>query len=204
MFGPRRGARLNQLPLRELRKRAGLGDQLLVASRLRNLAALQHDDPIGIADRAEAMGDHDAGDGKPLERGGDDRLVLIVERARRFVEQQDARHAGDRPGNHDALTLSAGKCVDAFGDQRVHAHRHLHDVGIERGQPRGLPGLLQRQFDAAADVFVDASGCEFGVLQHDAELAAQRTGVERVERLAVIEDGARFRLLEAEREPEQR
>ena len=37
---------LKQLPLRELHKRAGLGDKFLVGPHLHDLAADQHDDPV--------------------------------------------------------------------------------------------------------------------------------------------------------------
>lgn len=58
---------LQQLALREIRKRAGLGDKLPIASHLHDLAANQHDDPVRIADRAQPMRDHHPRDGEPLE-----------------------------------------------------------------------------------------------------------------------------------------
>ena len=136
--------------------------------------------------------------------GAHGRLRLVVERARGLVEQQDARPAGDRTRDHDALALSAGQRVHALGNEGVHAHGHRVDVAVEAGEPGGLPCLLERQLNAAADVLVEAAGRQLAVLQHDAELPAHRAGVERIERLAVVEHGAGFGLFEPEQQPEQR
>ena len=138
------------------------------------------------------------------ERGADDRLRLVVERAGRLVEQQDARAARDGARDHDPLPLAAGQRVDAFGDHGVHAHRHRLDVVVETGEPRRLPGVFERQLDAAANVVVDAPRRQFAVLQHDAELTAHRADIERVDGLAVEEYGARLRFFEAQQQPEQR
>ena len=46
-------------------------------------------------------------------------LRAVVERGGRFVEQEDARTAGHRAGNHDTLALTVGQRVDPLGDRRV-------------------------------------------------------------------------------------
>src|SRR6267143_1605583 len=70
--------------------------------------------------------------------------------------------------------------------------------------PRRLPGQFGRQLHAAANIVVEAAGRELAVLQDDAELAAHRADIERVDGLAVEEHRAGFRLLESKQQPEQR
>ena len=55
------------------------------------------------------MGDHDEGPafGDPQQIGVDDRLAFGVERARRFIEDQDTRVADQRAGDCEALALTA-------------------------------------------------------------------------------------------------
>ena len=86
----------------------------------------------------------------------------------------------------------------------MHAHRHSLDVGVKTGKPRGFPGLLQRQLDAATNIVVEAAGRQFPVLQHHAELPAHRADIERVDRFAIEEHHAGFGSFEAQQQPEQR
>src|SRR5260370_15633836 len=106
--------------------------------------------------------------------------------------------AGDRAGNHDSLSLSAGQRVHALWDRGMHAHRHALDVGIETGKPRGLPRVLERQLDAAANIVVEAACRQFSILQYHAKLPPYRADVERVERLSIEEHRAGLRPFEAQ------
>ena len=54
------------------------------------------------------------------------------------------------------------------------------------------------------DVAEDVAGHELGVLQHDADLAADLAQVERRQLAAVVGDGARVGRLESEKQPHQR
>ena len=139
-------------------------------SGLHDLAVDKHDDAVGLAHGAQPMRDHDPRYIEIAERCADDRLRLVVERTRRLVEQQNTGPASDRAGDHDSLSLPAGKRVHAFGDHRMHAHRHALDIGIETGKPRGLPSLLERELDATANIVVEASCRQITILQHHAEL----------------------------------
>ena len=54
-----------------------------------------------------------------IERLLDQPLGLVVERARRLVEQQDRRILEDRPGDRHALALPARQAHAAVADDRV-------------------------------------------------------------------------------------
>jgi len=73
-------------------------------------SAVLHDDyQISISHSGQTMGDHNCGTtlAQPAERNLDCRLALGVERACRFVQQQDSGIPQQRPGQCDALPLAA-------------------------------------------------------------------------------------------------
>ena len=81
----------------------------------------------------------------------DDAFRLVVESARRFVEDQNARIRYKRPGDGDALTLTARQRAAAFANHRIVAVGQLQDE--IRGRQRdarlpmtcsvGIPGLAR-------------------------------------------------------------
>src|SRR5262245_19906320 len=95
-------------------------------------ALVQRDDAVAIADGREAMRDDD--DSAPTHDVAhvrlDDLLALIIERARRLVEYQDARLPRERARNRDALALTAGEVGTALLDLCVVAERQLGDEFI--------------------------------------------------------------------------
>ncbi len=66
-------------------------DQFVVGAFLGDKAAFEHDDLVGVADRAEAVRDGDDGAAfhQAFERFHDDLLRLGVERGGRLVEDED-------------------------------------------------------------------------------------------------------------------
>ena len=83
------------------------------------------------------------------------------------------------PGDQKPLTLTAREVASAFPDQGVHAHGKTADVVIESGQLRRLPGVLHGQVGGEADnVIEDIAREELGVLQEDADLAADLAEVQ--------------------------
>ena len=122
-----------------------------------------------------------------MEDVHDDALVLLVEIARRFVAEQDARRVDQRAGNADALLLAAGKLrgqvmgalsqTDFF--QRFHGlffvgHAVVilrdHDV-FERGKIADQMELLEDQADlVAADLgqVRGALAADVGAVEDDA------------------------------------
>src|SRR5215468_3416446 len=88
---------------------AALLDQLVVRAVLGDAAALDGDDAVGRPDRRQPVGDNEH---RPAARDlrhvlMDDALALVVERAGRLVEDQDARIGHQGAGNGDALALAA-------------------------------------------------------------------------------------------------
>ena len=80
-----------------------------VAARLLDdAAAIEHDDAIGIHHGREPMGDDQrrALMHQPFERGLHQSLALGIERAGRFIEQQQGRAFQDRPRDGNALPLA--------------------------------------------------------------------------------------------------
>ena len=74
-------------------------------------------------DRGEAMRDDDRGapGHQIVEADLHQPLVLRVERAGRFVEQQQRRVAQDGARNRDALALAAGERDAALADAAFHS-----------------------------------------------------------------------------------
>jgi hypothetical protein len=99
----------------QARVQAALGDQLLVAALLDQATALQNQDAIGRAHRAEAVGDHQRGAAAQElgQRARQLRLGIAVDAGRSLVQNQDRRVAihGSREG--DQLPL-AGREIFAL------------------------------------------------------------------------------------------
>ena len=83
-------------------------EQLVVRPLLDDLAVLEDDDQIGIADRRQPVGDDERGAAvqEPPQRTLDLALGADVDRARRLVEDQDARIGEERAGERDQLALA--------------------------------------------------------------------------------------------------
>ena len=88
----------------------------------------KHDQPVGFAQRAQAMGDGDrrAALDQVVERQLNLALGLGIDRDGGLVEDQDPRIDQQRPGDRNALPLAAGERLAALADQRV----------VTQGQPQ--------------------------------------------------------------------
>jgi hypothetical protein len=95
------------------------------------------------------MRNDDPGDIEPAQGGAHNSLGLIVQRARRLIEQQDARTAGDRACDHESQPLTAGNCAHALRDHGVNAHGHCVQLGFQARKPRSLPHLRDGQLNTA-------------------------------------------------------
>ena len=100
-------------------------------------ARVHHHDAVGRAHGREAMGDDQrrSPSHQPLERLLHQPLAFGVERAGRFVEQQDRRVAQQRAGDRDALALAARKPRAGIAEEGVEALRQ----GGDEIQGLGLP-----------------------------------------------------------------
>jgi hypothetical protein len=89
-------------------------DEVVVIAVLDEPAALDGDDAVGAAHRREAVRDDE--DGAALRDPAhillDDALTLVIERAGRLVEDEDARVGDEGAGDGDALALPAGEAAE--------------------------------------------------------------------------------------------
>ena len=97
-----------------------LADELVVGAGLDDPALVEDEDPVGVEQGAEPVGDEDDG---PVGPGGVDRLlnpplVDVVERRGPLVEDQDRRVLEEDAGQGDPLPLAAGEVLAALGDVR--------------------------------------------------------------------------------------
>src|SRR6476620_1242596 len=90
---------------------------------------LEHDDAVGVANCREPMRDHQRGAPacKLLERLRDVALAFCIERARRFIEQQDRPVGEQRARNCNTLTLPPRELHPAFSEIGLETLRQLLD-----------------------------------------------------------------------------
>src|ERR1700687_489208 len=83
--------------------------QIVVPAALDDLAALDHQDRVGMHDGVQAMGDDDGGaiPAEMLDRFLHLLFGFRIQRRGRLVEQDDWRVLDQRPCDRDALALSA-------------------------------------------------------------------------------------------------
>ena len=80
-----------------------------------------------------------------MQIGTDDRLALRVERARRFVEDEDGRIVDQRARDRQPLLLTARQVGRSFLDVGVVAVRHSLDEFVGAGQMGGTHGIGKRR-----------------------------------------------------------
>src|SRR6476659_3204966 len=100
---------------------AAAGQELVVGATLDDLAAVEDEDLVGVADGGEPVGDGHRGAalGEVVERLLHGALGAGVEGAGGLVEEQDGRVAQDGPRDRDALLLAAREPVAALADDGV-------------------------------------------------------------------------------------
>ena len=112
--------------------------QLVVRAVLDEPALLEHQDQVGVADRAQAVRDDEGR--APFEQRVHvllhDALRLGVERARGLVEDQDRRASIERARDRDALALAAGERDARLADLGLVAERQPLDELVRVGDPR--------------------------------------------------------------------
>ena len=87
---------------------AAQGEQLVVGALLDNVAILHKEDEVGVSDSRETVGDDKAGPAlhEVIHRLLDAHLGAGVDRARRFVENEDFRVGEDGACNGQQLLLA--------------------------------------------------------------------------------------------------
>ena len=93
-------------------------------------------DTVSIANRGQAVGNHEdrASLGDLRHVMLDDLFAFVIERARGFVEYQDARLAQQRASNCNTLALATREAAAAFANDRIVALRQLQDEVMSPGK----------------------------------------------------------------------
>src|SRR6185503_12445962 len=99
---------------------AVLGEGLPTAL-LDESSAIEDENPVSVANRRQAMCDDRDGHAamQSLDRRLDGALGLVIQRARRLVEQQQGRTSEQRAGKADTLALAAREANPALADDRI-------------------------------------------------------------------------------------
>ena len=123
-------------------------DQRVMGAVLDQAAALERDDAIGRPHRREPVRDDQNRPplGNLFHILLNDALALIVEGARRLIEDQNARVGDERAGNGDALALATGEGGAALADNRVVAFGKFED---EFSAPGSLAAAMTRSIGMA-------------------------------------------------------
>ena len=177
-----------------------LGDQLVVAAALNDAALLQNHDAVCIADGRQAVGNDKAGAAihQAVHAPLDQRLGAGINGGGRLVQDQH-RGIGNRgAGNGQQLALPLRQVCTVVGQHGVVAIGQTLDKAIGIGQLCGGNALLIGGIQAAvADVLHDRAGEQVGILQNDAQRAAQVVLFDLADVDAIIPDLAVCDIVEA-------
>src|SRR2546429_3548830 len=115
-----------------------------MSSLLDDAAALQDGDAIGEGDRRRTVRDHERRTSLHDLRQRGANLVFLggVDGRRRVVEDEHRRIRQDRPGNRDALALSAGKGEATLPEHCLVAVREVGDELCRTGELGRASDLL--------------------------------------------------------------
>ncbi len=170
--------------------------QLLAQALLDDPAVVEDGDHLGPLDRAQAVGDQDAGAStdQPVGRGDDPALGDRVHPGGGLVEHDHLDVADQQAGERDELLLARRQRRAARAEQRVEPARQSLD-------PLGEPELLDGRLDLLAgnrgeqgDVLRQGPGEDLGALGDHADAAAQLVQVEGGDVRPAEEDRAGGRL----------
>ena len=167
------------------------GEQFRVRAAFDDTSVREDDQAIRPPDGAEAVGDDETG--AALHQLGERDLQAGfgegIDRARGFIEHQDARISHERAGEGHELLLAHRETAAFFGAGRVDAGRQVFDQ-VEAPQiAEGLANLLiGRLRSGRLYVLGDRAGEEEVLLEDEAHLAAERFLTEVGEVVAIDED----------------
>jgi hypothetical protein len=134
-----------------------------------------------------------------------DRLAEVVERAGRLVQQQNGRRGDERTRDHDALSLTAGKCRAALGDEGLVAHGHVFDVVVDGSALSGVDDFAERYaIGAERDILANAAGHQERLLQDDSHAPPERLQIEAGDVSTIEEDAPHGRQVQAQEQTAQR
>ena len=153
-----------------------MGQQFLVAATLDDFALDEDEHLIGIADRAQAVGDHKAGaiSHDLLQSGLDLPLGARIDTTGRFIENQDAWLGQGGAGNREQLALPLAQAAAPFAQHSGIAIRQPLDELMGTCHFGRFDHFFVSGFGTTkTNVVHDRCAEEKGVLQDDANLPAQ-------------------------------
>ena len=168
---------------------------------------VQHHDAVGLLHRGQPVRDDErrAAPHRRFERSLHHAFAFGVERAGRFVEQQQRRVLQHRAGDADALALTARKAHAALAQKGLITLRQCGDEVVRIGSARSGDDLVVARIRAAvAYVFHRVGREDHAVLRHDAHARAQRVQCQRADRHAVEQHLAVGRVVEAQQQLQHR
>src|SRR5256714_6366620 len=143
---------------------------------LHHASAIEHQHAVGAAYGAEPVRDDQraAPAQQLLHRFFHQALALVVQTARRLVEDDDGGVLEKHSGERDTLALTAGKLDAALAHPRLEPLRQpLDELRRVRG-PRGREHvLLARVGTRVRDVLTYGAAEQRGLLWHEADRATQ-------------------------------
>src|SRR5216684_762515 len=185
---------------------SALREKLLMRALLAQAAFVKHEDAVGVLNGAQAVRDDESGapGEQAIQSFANEQLGLGVHARSGFVENQEARVVGKSAGKINELALADGECGAAFVDVAGDALGKGADEFAEADFVNGA-------FDCGAidagraepDVRFNGAGKKKGILEHDAELAAEILQVDQANVFAVEEDLAALNVVEAEQEGDE-
>ena len=141
-------------------------EQLRVRADADDAAFVHDDDPVGVEDRADALGDDDHGRAGQLalQRGAQPRVRAEVERSEAVVEDVQRCALDERAGDSEALALAARNVLAALVDRRRRCLRRSSADELGRlGDVERAPDLLVGRVGVAvADVARDRAAEQEG------------------------------------------
>src|SRR5688500_9575769 len=187
-----------QLQVVEAGVEAAAREQIFVPAFFDDPPALEDQDPIGGADRAQAMGDHERGPSSQELRQGALQAAfgVAVDAGGGLVQDQDRGVAVESPREGDQLAFTAGKVAAALFDLGVDAAWATlrQPFGADPTQYLLDPHAVRRV--AGSNVGGDRTLKQDHVLGDDREAAAQFLAAEAADIVAVDADNAGVWLVE--------
>ena len=177
-----------------------------------DVAFVHDDEAIHRRDRRQAVrdGDHGLALHQVVELLLDRRLDFAVERARRFIEDQDRRVLQQHARDRDALALAAGKLHAPLADVRVitgPAAQILQrrDELVRRRHPRRRDRRIATGIGLAIeDVVEHGTVQQRGVLRHHSDVGAQTVLRDVRDVLPIDHDAATLEVVETQQQVDER
>src|SRR5579885_1777357 len=170
-----------------------------VSALLDDATGLQDDDIVGSLDGRETVGDHYGGATaqETAQALLHDQFGHGIDVGCRLVEDEDARIGQQGAGEGDELALAHAQVTPAFANGRIVAVGQLQHQFVQADGAGRLLDLFVCGVQATvANVLADSAGEEELLLQHNADLAAQRTLRHVADIVSIDEDGSLLDVIE--------